>query len=191
MDINRISVVSGTALLALGGTASAGPMSVTSSQVMTPPIPIEQVRYYYRHHYRHYGWYRHPRYYGWNPAAPVVGGAVGLATLPVAAQPYLGYPFFSVYPYYSGYSSYGYGYPYGYGLAAAATAPVAAAAGSTAPLVTGRSVATGPGYGYQVYCANGYDYPHGCPFVEQPAAIAPSMTGLHPCTATNTGFFCK
>jgi len=188
MDINRISVVSGTALLALGGTASAGPMSITSSQVMMPPIPIEQVRYYYRHHYRHYGWYRHPRYY---PAAPVVGGAVGLATLPLAAKPYLGYPFFSVYPYYSGYSNYGYGYPYGYGSAAAATAPVAAAAGSTALLVTGRSVATGPGYGYQVYCANGYDYPHGCPFVEQPAAIAPSMTGLHPCTATNTGFFCK
>jgi hypothetical protein len=39
---------------------------------------------------------------------------------------------------------YGYGYPYGYGLAAAATAPVAVAAAATAPLVTGRSVATGP-----------------------------------------------
>ncbi len=43
-------------------------------------------------------------------------------------------------------SAYGYGYPYGYGLGAAAAAPVAAAAtvaeATTAPLVTGRSVAT-------------------------------------------------
>lgn len=38
---------------------------------------------------------------------------------------------------------YGYGYPYGYGLAAAAAAPLAVAAATTAPLVTGRSVATG------------------------------------------------
>jgi len=165
MDINRISMASGTALLALAATASAGPMSVTSSQVITPPIPIEQIRYYYRHHYRHYGWYRYPSYYGWNPAAAVVGGAVGLATLPFAAKPYLGYPYYNVYPYYSGYPYYGYGW-----LAAAATAP----------LVTGRSVATGPGYGYQLYCANGYDYPYGCPFVEEPAAIAPSMTVRRP-----------
>ena len=120
MDIKRISMVSGTALFVLSATASAGPMSVTSSQVITPPIPIEQVRYYYRHHYRHHywhygwhrGWYRHRyhygwryhRYYGWNPAAAVVGGAVGLATLPFAAAT-------GGWPYYYGYP-YSYGYPY-------------------------------------------------------------------------------
>jgi hypothetical protein len=82
MDTKRISMVSGAALLALTATASAGPMSVTSSQVITPPIPIEQVHYYYRHHYRHYGWYRHRHHYGWNPATAAVGTAVGLATLP-------------------------------------------------------------------------------------------------------------
>jgi hypothetical protein len=50
------------------------------------------------------------------------------------------YPYYgSNYPYYG----YGYGYPYGYSAAALATAPVAAAAATTAPLVTGRSVATG------------------------------------------------
>ena len=43
MDIKGISIVSGTALLALTATASAGPMSVTSSQIMTPPTQIEQV----------------------------------------------------------------------------------------------------------------------------------------------------
>jgi hypothetical protein len=94
MDTKRISMVSGAALLALTAAASAGPTSVTSSQVITPQIPIEQVHYYrhhYRHHhYRHYGWYRHRhhygwryhRYYGWNPAAAAADTAVGLATLP-------------------------------------------------------------------------------------------------------------
>jgi hypothetical protein len=108
MDAKRISLVSGAALLALTATASAGPMSVASPQVVTPPIPIEQARYYHRHHYRHYGWYHHRyrhygwryhRYYGWNPAA----AAVGLATVPfaLATGGYYGY-----YPYY--------GYPYYY-----------------------------------------------------------------------------
>ena len=111
MDTKRISMVSGTALLALTATASAGPMSVASSQVVTPPIPIEQARYYHRHHYRHYGWYHHRyrhygwryhRYYGWNPAAAAAGAAVGLATVPfaLATGGYYGYPY--------------YGYPYGY-----------------------------------------------------------------------------
>ena len=107
MDIRRISIVSGTALLALTATASAGPMSVTSSQIITPPIQIQQAHYYYRHHYRHYGWHRgwhygwyHHRYrhYGWyhrryypgyyygyyNPGAAVAGATLGLATLPFA-----------------------------------------------------------------------------------------------------------
>jgi hypothetical protein len=89
METQRISMISGAALLALTATASAGPMSVTSSQVITPPIQIEPV-HYYRHHHRHYGWYRHRyhygwryhRYYGWNPVGAAVGTAVGLATLP-------------------------------------------------------------------------------------------------------------
>jgi hypothetical protein len=85
METKRILMVSGAALLALTATASAGPMSVTSSRVITPPIQIEQV-HYYRHHHRHYGWYRHRyhyhRYYGWNPVGAAVGTAVGLATLP-------------------------------------------------------------------------------------------------------------
>jgi len=41
-------------------------MSVTSSQIITPPTQIEQVYYHYRHHYRHYGWHRgYYRHYGW------------------------------------------------------------------------------------------------------------------------------
>ena len=38
MDKIRISVVSGAALLALTATASAGPMTVPSAQVISPPI---------------------------------------------------------------------------------------------------------------------------------------------------------
>jgi hypothetical protein len=91
-------------------------MSVANSQVVTPPIPIEQAHYYYRHHYRHYGRYHHGyrhygwrhrryyrRHYGWNPGAAVAGAALGLATVPfaLATGGYYGY-----YPYY--------GYPYYY-----------------------------------------------------------------------------
>ena len=72
MDKTRITVVSCAALLALPGTASAGPMSVASAQIISPPMQIEQAHYYYRHHYRHYGWHRgwhygwyHHRHYGW------------------------------------------------------------------------------------------------------------------------------
>jgi len=93
MDLKRISMVSSAALLALTTTASAGPMSVASSQIITPQIQTEPVHYYYRHHYRHYGWHhgwyrhsyrygwRHHRYY-WNPVAAATGSALGLATLP-------------------------------------------------------------------------------------------------------------
>ena len=112
MDKKYISVVSGAAMLALTGSASAGPMSVASPQTVTPPSQIEPVYYrYYRHrHYRHYGWhrgwhygwYRHRyyrRYYGYyNPGAAVAGAAVGLATLPFAAA--TGWPYYYGYPYY-------------------------------------------------------------------------------------------
>jgi len=37
MDTKRISMLSATALLALAATASAGPMSVTSSKFIAPP----------------------------------------------------------------------------------------------------------------------------------------------------------
>ena len=95
MDIRRISIVSGMALLALTATASAGPMSVTSSQVITPPTQIEQVYYHYRHHYRHYGWHRgYYRHYGWNRWH----------------RPYYGYGY--GYPNYNGYG-YGAGICYG------------------------------------------------------------------------------
>jgi hypothetical protein len=116
MDTKRISIVSGAALLALTATASAGPMSVASSQVVTPSMPIEQAHYYYRHHYRHHGWYHHRyRHYGWNPAAAVAGTALGLATLPFAvAGGYYGYyPYRGYYGYYPYRGYYGY-YPYGY-----------------------------------------------------------------------------
>ena len=118
-----VSAISGAALLALTGTASAGPMSVASPQTVTPPSQIEQVRYYryyhwrhYRHvwhhgwhygwyrtryHHRHYAWwYRHHRYY-WSPVGAAAGAAVGLATLPFAVatgwpyyRPYWGYPYY-------------------------------------------------------------------------------------------------
>ncbi len=89
MDIRRISIVSGTALLALTATASAGPMSVMSSQIITPPIQIQQAHYYYRHHYRHYGWHRgwHRHYYGYGNGYPYnygYGYGPGLAAVATA-----------------------------------------------------------------------------------------------------------
>jgi hypothetical protein len=106
MDAKRISIVSGTALLALTATASAGPMSLASSNVIAPPqTQTEPVAYRYRH-YRHHGWYHHRyyhRYYGWNPGAAVAGTALGLATLPfaLATGGYYGYPYNGYYgPYY-------------------------------------------------------------------------------------------
>jgi hypothetical protein len=122
MDIKSISIVSGTALLALTMSASAGPMSITSSQIITPPIQIEQA-HYYRHHYRHYGWHR-GWHYGWYRGW---------------RSPYYSYGY--GYPY-----NYGYGYGIGSGLAALAGAPLAVAADVTAPLVTGRSVAASGNY---------------------------------------------
>ena len=108
MDTKRISIVSGTALLALTATASAGPMSVPGSNVIAPSqTQTEPVAYRHRHHYRHYGGYHHRYYhrrYGWNPGAAVAGAALGLATVPFALAtggwPYYGHPY---YGYYGGY----------------------------------------------------------------------------------------
>jgi hypothetical protein len=105
MDTKRISLVSGTALLALTATASAGPTSVASSKLITPPQTLtEPVAYRYRHHYRHYGWYHHRyRHYGWryyNPVGAAASTAAGLAAVPFALATggyYYGYPY---YPYY-------------------------------------------------------------------------------------------
>ena len=118
MNAKTMSMISVGALLALTASASAGPMTVPSAQVISPPTQIEQAHYYYRHHYRHYGWHRgwhygwyhhryhhygwyhhryYPRYYGYyNPGAAVAGAALGLATLPFALAggwPYYGYPY--------------------------------------------------------------------------------------------------
>ena len=122
MDIKVISIVSGAAVLALTATASAGPMSVTSSQFITPPTQIEQVYYHYRHHYRHYGWHRgYYRHYGWHHGY---------------------YRHYGWNRWHGPYYGYGYGYPnyngYGYGAGLAGLA--------TAPLMTGRSVAASGDY---------------------------------------------
>jgi len=94
MAAKIISVVSGTALLALTATVSAGPMSVSSSQILMPPTPTEQV--YYRHYgWRrgvHYGWHRgwYPRrFYGYGYGYPYYGygAAAGLATLAATPLP--------------------------------------------------------------------------------------------------------
>jgi hypothetical protein len=87
MDGRRISLIFSAASLALTATAVAGPTGIASSQVVTPQIQTDPIHYYYRHHYRHDGWYRgrhygryrhryHPTYYyGWNPAATVTFAA--------------------------------------------------------------------------------------------------------------------
>ena len=74
MSIKTISIVSGAALLALTATASAGPISVASSQIIAPPTSIEQAHYYRHHGWHHgmrYGWYGH-RYYSYGYATPVI-----------------------------------------------------------------------------------------------------------------------
>ena len=107
MDTKRIAMVSGTALLALTATASAGPLSVVSSNLIAPPqAQTEPVAYRYRRHYRHHGYHhRYYRRYGWNPGAAVAGAALGLATLPfaLATGGYYGY-----YPYHGYYGPYYY-----------------------------------------------------------------------------------
>jgi len=102
MDKMKIPVLSTAALLGLTVTASAGPMSVTNPQSLSPQqaeiTPIAYYHHYrpYRHHYHHYAYrHRYHRYYAWNPVAAAAGTAVGLATLPFA---WAAYPYY--YPYY-------------------------------------------------------------------------------------------
>jgi hypothetical protein len=95
MNIAKISIVSGSLMLAAMSTVSAGPMSVAGSKIVTPPAQVERVQYY------GYGY--------WNPGAAVAGTALGLLSLGTAGAlgGYYGYP----YGYYAGYSPY---YRYGY-----------------------------------------------------------------------------
>jgi hypothetical protein len=96
MDTKRISTVSGAVLFALTATASAGPMSFTSSKLIASPQTQTEPVYY-----RYYGGYG-----GWNRGAAIAGAAIGLLTLgavaATAGSPYYGY----------GYPSYGWGYTY-------------------------------------------------------------------------------
>ena len=96
MSIKTISIVSGAALLALTATASAGPISVASSQIIAPPTSIEQAHYYRHYGWRHgvrYGWYGHryysygygyPGYYHWGYAGAMP--AVGVISEPASGD---------------------------------------------------------------------------------------------------------
>jgi hypothetical protein len=113
MDTKAIAATAGATLLALTGTASAGPMNDMSAAAIMPLQMLTELvayhprfhRYGWRHGW-HYGWYRgkYHRYawYGdsWNPVA---AAAMGLATLPFAMAtggwPYSNYPYYG-YPYY-------------------------------------------------------------------------------------------
>lgn len=128
MGTKGIFIISGAVMLALTGTVSAGPMSVTSATAIAPPqTSIQQVHYrkrYHRHYttrryHRHYAYghrYYPRRYYGGgDPGAAIAGAALGLMTLPFAAAasgwPNYGYGYYGR-PYYGYYARPYYGYPY-------------------------------------------------------------------------------
>ena len=101
MLAKRISTVSGAILLALTATASAGPMNITSGNVVAPrQTQTEQV------YYRYYGGYG-----GWNSGAAVAGAAIGLLALGTMAATAGSYGWGYGYPY----SAWGYGYPSAWG----------------------------------------------------------------------------
>lgn len=112
MYTKAIAAAAGATLLALTGTASAGPMSEMSATAVMPlQMMTETITYHPRFHRYgwHYGWYRGnshryawygDTYNGWNPVAAASGAAVGLATLPFALA--------------TGSWPYAYGYPYYY-----------------------------------------------------------------------------
>ena len=87
---------------------------------------------------------------GLSIAAAALVAALAASESAAAAEVHATYG--GIYPWYR----YGFNFPYPYG----ATPPPAEY------LVTGRSVATGPvNLPYLAYCAYGYDYPFGCPYV--------------------------
>jgi len=119
MDTKAVFMISGAALFALTGTASAGPLSLMSGKVIAPPqIQAEPVHYRRHYTYRRYGYRANPGYgYGYNPGAAFAGAALGLMSIPLAAAAgwpnygyYGGYPGYYGSPYYGSYG--GYGYPY-------------------------------------------------------------------------------
>jgi len=129
-----------------------------------PLATSEPAAAYHRAHWRH-GWHGAHWRYGWHPA------------------PYHSDGWGSTYPY-----SFGYNYPYyGYGLAGAAAVPVTMAAAATAPIVTGRSVATGQEY---YSAATGQEYDHFYPMVRARglyyAPGTPVLNAQGPVTATGT-----
>jgi hypothetical protein len=96
--------VAGAFALALAGTATAAPLSLTGKAAISDQASIQPVVYHHHyHHYRHYG-----------VGAAVAGTAMGLIGGAIAASqyPYYGYGY-GPGPYYGHYYGYGYG-PGGY-----------------------------------------------------------------------------
>ena len=110
MASKAIAAIAGATLLALTGTASAGPIhEMSAAAIMPPQLMTDMIAYHPRyhrsgwHHGWHYGWYRgkthryawyYDKNYAWNPVA----AAAAVATLPLAmvsgGWPYYGYPYY-------------------------------------------------------------------------------------------------
>jgi hypothetical protein len=77
--VNKLTILSGIALLALTTAATAGPTSIAREEVLSPQSPIEHVHWRRVCHVGwHSGWYR-PRHYGYYGAhyaysPPAIGG---------------------------------------------------------------------------------------------------------------------
>ena len=89
MDIRKLSIATGTAVLAFAATAGAAPTSVVSADNVSVRPPIEEAAFCYRRlHWRHAC--VAPRYYGY--AAPVAAAPAAAApAAPVAATAPVGY----------------------------------------------------------------------------------------------------
>ena len=147
MNIAKISVLSGSLMLAATSAVSAGPYGYghpyRHHACYGGGYIGRSVGHYHSRHYRHYGYwhpYRHHACYG----EGYIGRSVGY----YHPRHYCHYGY--SHPYRHVNYSYWYGYPYGYGyglgLGALPTAPLALVADATAPLVTGRSVAVSGNY---------------------------------------------
>jgi hypothetical protein len=79
MIARSLSLVCGTALLALASTASAAPLGIAQASMVSPPTLIAQAHYDRCHTWRgrHYGWYR-PRHFAYYPRN-VYGSSWGMA----------------------------------------------------------------------------------------------------------------
>ncbi len=168
--MKRIAAYLASAALGAGLAGSGPAWAHMRSGADTSGRSIAKNQTFEREHRWHHGWqWRHRRDLAWSPGLTSRAYPYNLDNY---AYNY-GYPYNYGYVYPSNYAyGYGYpyassyGYPYGYAnpfgvvtapiaaltapvtaltapVAAAATAPVAVAASATAPLLTGRSVATG------------------------------------------------